>query len=106
MAEILFDKKDGIARITFNRPEVRNAITVDMFRKFGQVIDEAIQDHDIRILILSGSGQSFSVGADIKEANEMIRKSYQDKTPVSSIREIVVLEQKGVYASDYVKNCL
>lgn len=64
--------KDGhIARITINRPEALNAMTGDMIREFRAAVEEAERDHDVRVLILTGAGDAFCAGYDIREFQAM-----------------------------------
>jgi len=65
---ILYEKSEGIATITINRPEVRNALTQALMGELGHAIDQAESDEDVRVLILTGAGdRAFVAGADIKE---------------------------------------
>ena len=67
---ILYEKSDGIATITINRPEVLNALTQALMEELGHAIDEAETDEEVRVLILTGAGErAFVAGADIKEVN-------------------------------------
>ncbi len=67
---IIFDKEEGIAVITFNRPEAMNALNNQTRAEFGQAIAQVAQDDEIKVLILTGSGKSFVAGSDIKEFNK------------------------------------
>ncbi len=65
---ILFDKKDGIAYITFNRPKVLNALNRKTVEELRDALLEARDDSSVRVLILTGAGEkSFVAGADIGE---------------------------------------
>ena len=65
---IIFQVKDGIATITFNRPETLNALNSDILKELSQALDEIAQDENIRVLILTGAGEkAFVAGADINE---------------------------------------
>ncbi|MBN1663977.1 MAG: enoyl-CoA hydratase [Deltaproteobacteria bacterium] len=64
--DILYTKEDGIATITLNRPENRNAFTPEMTVSLRQATDDAAKDDQVRVLILTGSGHSFCSGADVK----------------------------------------
>ena len=69
---ILFEAKDGIATITFNRPKVLNALNLELLDEFSCVLDEILADEDIRALILTGAGEkAFVAGADINELADM-----------------------------------
>src|ERR1700724_1725599 len=65
---ILFEKKDGIAYITFNRPKVLNALNRKTVEELGDALADARDDAAVRVLILTGAGdKSFVAGADIGE---------------------------------------
>jgi enoyl-CoA hydratase/carnithine racemase len=66
--DMLFEVRDGIGRITFNRPEARNALTFAMYDQLAEICGEAGQDRRIRALILTGAGdKAFAAGTDITQ---------------------------------------
>jgi enoyl-CoA hydratase/carnithine racemase len=65
---------DGIAVCTFNRPEVRNAISLEMVTEVRAMLAELALDEDVRALIFTGAGgKAFVSGADIAELRERKR---------------------------------
>jgi enoyl-CoA hydratase len=65
---ILYEKKDGIAYITFNRPKVLNALNRQTIEELRSALLDAREDSKVRVLILTGAGEkSFVAGADISE---------------------------------------
>jgi enoyl-CoA hydratase/carnithine racemase len=62
---LLFDLQDGIATITLNRPEVLNAVNMDMRRDFADLTESLFFDDGIRVIIFTGAGRGFSSGGDI-----------------------------------------
>jgi enoyl-CoA hydratase len=65
---ILFEKKDGIAYVTFNRPKVMNALNRKTVEELRDALLDARDDSSVRVLILTGAGEkSFVAGADIGE---------------------------------------
>jgi len=65
---LLYEKKDGIAYITFNRPKVLNALNRQTIEEFHRVLLDVKHDPSVRVLILSGAGEkAFVAGADINE---------------------------------------
>src|SRR5260370_10580642 len=65
---ILYEKKDGIAYITFNRPKVLNALNNKTIEELRQALVDARDDASIRVLILTGTGEkAFVAGPDLSE---------------------------------------
>jgi enoyl-CoA hydratase len=65
---LLYEKKDGIGGITFNRPKVLNALNRKTIEELRDALLDAREDDAVRVLILTGSGEkSFVAGADIAE---------------------------------------
>src|ERR1035438_2491313 len=65
---IIYEKNNGIARITFNRPKVLNALNRRMVEELRAALQEARDDDGVRVLILTGAGEkAFVAGADISE---------------------------------------
>src|SRR5499433_2161431 len=65
---LLYEKKDGIARITFNRPKVLNALNRKTVEELRDALTDAKNDAAVRVLILAGGGEkAFVAGADINE---------------------------------------
>jgi len=68
---IVFEKKDQIGYITFNRPTKLNALNRKTVEELGACLTEARDDAGVRVLILTGAGEkSFVAGADIAELAE------------------------------------
>jgi enoyl-CoA hydratase len=68
---IIYEKRDGIAFITFNRPKVLNALNRKTLEELQQVLLDARGDEAVRVLILTGAGgKSFVAGADIGELSQ------------------------------------
>lgn len=66
--EIIYEKESGLASITFNRPEVRNALNYLAIDEALEAAGNAGADDSVRVLILTGAGdKAFVAGADIKE---------------------------------------
>jgi enoyl-CoA hydratase/carnithine racemase len=64
--EIIYDKSEGIATITLNRPERMNAFTDLMLREWAAALEDARIDRDVRVVILTGNGRGFCAGADLR----------------------------------------
>lgn len=71
MSHIRYDSPARhVARITLNRPEARNAYSVQMVDELCAAFDRAEDDDDIWVVILTGAGPSFSAGGDLKAMKE------------------------------------
>src|SRR5207244_10168403 len=62
--ELLYAVEDGIATITFNRPERMNALTHALEAELHRTFDKADADRAVRGIILTGTGRAFSAGYD------------------------------------------
>lgn len=72
---LLLDVTDGVATLTLNRPDVRNAINAQMVEDMHAALEHLEQDEDLRALILtSAGGKAFMSGADIAELRERRRE--------------------------------
>jgi enoyl-CoA hydratase len=72
---VLFEREKGehgtLAVLTLNRPEVRNAINLQMVEDLGTILDEIAGDDEVRALIITGSGEkAFASGADVAQLKE------------------------------------
>jgi enoyl-CoA hydratase len=73
---LLYEKKEQIGTITFNRPKVLNALNRRTMEELGTLLAEAREDSEVRVLILTGAGEkAFVAGADI---NELAQRSPVD----------------------------
>ncbi|MEW6514467.1 MAG: enoyl-CoA hydratase/isomerase family protein [Pseudomonadota bacterium] len=64
---ILYNLQDGIAEIRLNRPQRLNAVTQQLYDEFNDALGVAAADQDVRVILLTGEGRAFCVGADLKE---------------------------------------
>jgi enoyl-CoA hydratase len=63
---ILYEKSDGIATITINRPQVRNALNPETVQEISARLDDAIKDENVYVVVITGAEEkAFSAGADI-----------------------------------------
>jgi enoyl-CoA hydratase/carnithine racemase len=63
--------ENGVGRVVIDRPEKKNAITLDMWRALARVLNAMQEDSALRVIILRGAGGDFSAGADIGEFAEV-----------------------------------
>ena len=67
MSPVLFEVKNNIATITFNRPESFNSFNREMSLLMQEKLDECASAHDIRCVLITGTGKAFSAGQDLGE---------------------------------------
>ena len=85
---LLIKRENDILEIMFNRPESRNAITRDMFEQMLTTLEKCKEDNELRAIFLSGKGEAFSAGGDVKDmATREDNSSLQEKT--NSLRRIM-----------------
>ena len=66
--KMLAAKDDGVGLITFNQPEKRNAMSMEMWTGLGEILDEFAEDSSVSVVILTGAGnKAFVSGADISQ---------------------------------------
>lgn len=71
MDELLVDRQDdGVVLITFNRPDMRNAMTDAMTARWRETMSELATDRDARCLVVTGAGTAFSAGGDLSWIGE------------------------------------
>ncbi|HSP25217.1 MAG TPA: enoyl-CoA hydratase/isomerase family protein [Saliniramus sp.] len=64
--DVLYSSDGGIARVTFNRPQARNALTFAMYERLADICAQVSADHGIRVMIIEGAGdKAFAAGTDI-----------------------------------------
>jgi len=73
---LLVEKKDGVARVTLNRPEVRNAFDDALIASLRKAFDELGGDPSVRVMVLAGSGPAFCAGADLNWMKRMAGYDY------------------------------
>ncbi len=85
---IIIKNKDNILDIKFNRPESRNAITREMFEELLINLEKCKKDNNLKAIFLSGEGDAFSAGGDVKDmASKEDSSSLEEKT--NSLRRIM-----------------
>ena len=64
---VLIEREEGIAWVTLNRPEKRNAMSPTLNREMLEVLEELEVDDSVGVVVLTGAGDSFTAGMDLKE---------------------------------------
>jgi len=62
---IITERTGGILRVELNRPERKNALTAGMYVRLADILNQAAEDEEIRVVLWHGAGDSFSAGNDV-----------------------------------------
>jgi enoyl-CoA hydratase/carnithine racemase len=76
---VLYEVKDHVALITLNRPEAKNAFSEEMIRLWHVYLQKARQDEGVRVVIVTGKGDTFCSGADVRDLAEGRLRSWNMK---------------------------
>ena len=79
---VLYERNDTVAVITLNRPERLNAMDQSMLEALNQAAQRAEQDDHIRAVVLTGSGNAFSSGFDLKAQAEHPPRGIDEWRPI------------------------
>ena len=69
-ATVRYEVVGGLATVTLDRPDAMNGITNEMMRELVDVLQRAVVDRSIRVLVLTGEGRAFCPGADLKHYSD------------------------------------
>ena len=72
------EKKNGIARVTLDRPDLRNAFDDDLIAALTKAFDQVGSDDSVRVMILAGNGPAFCAGADLNWMKRMAGFGYDE----------------------------
>jgi enoyl-CoA hydratase/carnithine racemase len=68
MDELLYELRDGVAYVTLNRPQARNALTFAMYDRLAEICNQANSDRSIKAILITGAGdKAFAAGTDISQ---------------------------------------
>jgi len=87
---ILVVLQDGVATVTLNRPQKRNAVSLAMWREIETTLADLTKNPDVRAVILTGAGGNFCAGADISEFSDVRSsvesgRAYEEATEAATI---------------------
>jgi methylglutaconyl-CoA hydratase len=82
MPNVLVEEKDRTTIVTLNRPERRNALTIELMSELADTLDKTSADPQKRILILRGAGKAFCTGLDLQETT-VVEKAHRSAEMVA-----------------------
>ena len=89
--DFLYDVKDGIATITFNRPDVLNALTFNVYAQLRDLLETLRYDDAVKVLILTGEGKGFCSGGDVEDIiGQLLKADVKDHLEFTRMTGAVV----------------
>ena len=92
---------EGILKIVLNRPEKKNAFTNVMYRELTQILSEGDQNPQIKVILISGAGNTFSAGNDIADFMQS-PITHEDAPPIHLLKVLAGLTKPLIAAVDGV----
>ncbi len=72
----LYSVDKGVATITLNRPDNRNALSAELMNSLGDNLNKAMKSDDVRVIVLTNNGNTFCAGADLKGGGVNVEARY------------------------------
>ncbi len=91
---ILYNVADGVARITLNRPEKRNALNPELIDTLSESLARSAHDENVRVVVLSGAGPDFCSGADLAGLDQSAEAGVMDHLHAASALAGVFLKMR------------
>jgi feruloyl-CoA hydratase/lyase len=82
---ILVEKDDGVTTVRFNRPDKKNAMSPTLHREMYDVLSELETDPETQVLVITGSGDAFSAGQDLKEYFYQLKDNPKEEAEIRRI---------------------
>jgi feruloyl-CoA hydratase/lyase len=82
---ILVEKDDGVTTVRFNRPDKKNAMSPTLHREMYDVLSELETDPETQVLVITGSGDAFSAGQDLKEYFYQLKDKPKEEAEIRRI---------------------
>lgn len=97
---VIYDKKEGVAVIRLNRPQVLNAMNKQLWLDMHSALEDARADDGIKVVVLTGEGRAFSTGADLKESKTRSIEAYRDYlTSLQEVTRTIIRYEKPTIAA-------
>jgi len=93
MSDIITERSDGILRVEFNRPERKNAMTNSMYTELAQILNEAAEDEDVRVVRWHAAGDTFCAGNDV---GDFLKPQVRGETSQARLMDAFVRFEKPI----------
>ena len=101
---LTYVNRDGVALVTLNRPDARNALDLTMRAELGDVVARVRDDDQVRAVVITGAGGAFCAGGDLKSLSEAKRPADRNRDRIRRLHywfeQLVNLEKPVVAAVD------
>ena len=96
---LLVEKKENLAYVTINRPEVRNALNADTLNEIVKAVTELENEDDVKVIVFTGAGEkSFAAGADINQLKEKTMLDALQSGSMSQVYDMIEACKKPTIA--------
>jgi enoyl-CoA hydratase/carnithine racemase len=95
---VVREQREGVAFLRMNRPEKRNAFNRELSLAIAQQMDELEADDSVRVVVLTGSGQAFSAGADMTEALASVESGERREVMAQAVVRVVAFPKPTIAA--------
>jgi enoyl-CoA hydratase len=83
---LLSEPADGVVTLTLNRPEKKNALSIAVRDEFSDALDALASDHAVKVVVVTGAGDTFSAGFDLREFDRLDDEEFAKTLWASSDR--------------------
>ena len=87
--ELIIEKNNGILKLTMNRPDRRNALNDAMLNSLHEELTKAENDTSIRTIVLTGAGNAFCAGGDVKDMADGTKNNMSTQEKATDLRHVM-----------------
>ena len=95
--EFLYEVRDGVATLTFNRPDVLNALTFEVYAQLRDLFEALRYDDEVKVVVLTGAGEGFCSGGDVQEIiGELLKRDLKAHLDFTRMTGAVVQNMRAL----------
>lgn len=98
---VIYEKEGGIATLTFNRPQAMNAGNYQMGAEARAAVEEARDDDEVRVLIVTGAGRGFHAGDDVRQI--FLAEDAENRRTERKLAQVKGVERRPLYLQEFYK---
>jgi enoyl-CoA hydratase/carnithine racemase len=72
--QLVYTNRGKVVEITLNRPDVLNALNIELYSELGDALIKATNEGDVQVIVITGAGRAFSTGGDLKQGDSVNRE--------------------------------